>query len=42
MAKNTIGINSNNQIDEFVQEIQKCKMRELWGNKIDDIYDEFY
>jgi len=42
MAKNTIGIKSKNQIDKFVYEIQKCKMKELWDNKIDGIYDEFY
>jgi len=40
MVKITVKAKTDNKIDEFVQEIQKYKMRELWGNKFDDSYNE--
>lgn len=32
--------NMNAQYDEFLNEIQKKKMRELWDNAEDEVWDE--
>lgn len=30
---------SKNQYDEFLHKIQQSKMKELWGNKEDEVWD---
>lgn len=40
MVKKTAKIEIGYQMDKFVQEIQKCKMKELWDNRFDDSYDK--
>ncbi len=32
-------IKQNNQYDEFLHKIQKQKMKELWDNKEDEVWD---
>ncbi len=32
-------IKKNNQYDEFLHKIQQSKMRELWDNKEDEVWD---
>ena len=33
-------LKERNQYDEFLHKIQMPKMKEIWGNKEDDIWDE--
>jgi hypothetical protein len=40
MAKWFIAIKERNQYDEFLHKIQQPKMKELWDNKEDEIWDE--
>ena len=30
----------NDELDDFTREIQKEKMREIWGNKHDEIWEK--
>lgn len=39
MAKIFIKIKERNQYDEFLHKIQQSKMRELWDNKSDEVWD---
>jgi len=39
MAKLFIRIKERNQYDEFLHKIQQPKMKELWNNKEDEIWD---
>jgi abortive infection bacteriophage resistance protein len=40
MAKTFIVLKQRNQYDEFLHKIQQPKMKELWGNKEDNVWDE--
>lgn len=40
MAKTFIILKKRNQYDEFLHKIQQTKMKELWNNKEDEIWDE--
>ena len=40
MAKTFIILKKRNQYDEFLHKIQQPKMKELWDNKEDKIWDE--
>jgi abortive infection bacteriophage resistance protein len=40
MAKLFIVLKKRNQYDEFLHKIQQPKMKELWGNKEDEVWDE--
>jgi len=40
MAKLFIVLKKRNQYDEFLHKIQQSKMKELWGSKEDEIWDE--
>jgi hypothetical protein len=40
MAKIFITLKERNQYDEFLHKIQQPKMKELWDNKEDKIWDE--
>jgi len=33
------GIKKRNQYDEFLHKIQQAKMKELWDNKDDDVWE---
>lgn len=39
MAKTFISLKQNNQYDEFLHKIQQTKMKELWDNKEDEIWE---
>ena len=39
MAHIFIKIKENNQYDEFLHKIQKEKMKELWENKEDEVWE---
>ena len=39
MAKIFIQIRERNQYDEFLHKIQQPKMKELWDNKEDEVWD---
>lgn len=39
MAQIFINIKENNQYDEFLHKIQKEKMKELWENKEDEVWE---
>ena len=39
MAKMIIALKERNQYDEFLHKIQQPKMKELWDNKEDEIWD---
>jgi rRNA pseudouridine-1189 N-methylase Emg1 (Nep1/Mra1 family) len=39
MAKIFIKMKERNQYDEFLHKIQQPKMKELWDNKEDEIWD---
>jgi hypothetical protein len=39
MAKIFIKMKERNQYDEFLHKIQQSKMRELWDNKADEVWD---
>jgi len=40
MAKTFIILKERNQYDEFLHKIQQPKMKEIWNNKEDEIWDE--
>lgn len=40
MAKIFITLKKRNQYDEFLHKIQQPKMKEIWDNKEDEIWDE--
>jgi len=40
MIKNFIILKKRNQYDKFLHKIQQPKMKELWDNKEDAIWDE--
>ncbi len=40
MAKLFITLKERNQYDEFLHKIQQPKMRELWDNKEDEIWEK--
>ncbi|MEK6844898.1 MAG: hypothetical protein AABX44_01445 [Nanoarchaeota archaeon] len=40
MAKFFLILKKRNQYDEFLHKIQQPKMKEIWGNKYDEIWDE--
>ncbi|MBI2004302.1 hypothetical protein HYS72_02445 [Candidatus Pacearchaeota archaeon] len=40
MAKIFLVLKKRNQYDEFLHKIQQPKMKELWGNKEDEFWDE--
>jgi len=40
MAKTFIILKKRNQYDEFLHKIQQPKMKELWNNKEDEVWDE--
>jgi len=39
MARIFINVKENNQYDEFLHKIQEGKMKELWDNKEDEVWD---
>lgn len=39
MARIFIKVKENNQYDEFLHKIQKEKMKELWENKEDEVWE---
>jgi len=39
MARIMIKLKERNQYDEFLHKIQQPKMKEIWGNKGDEIWD---
>lgn len=39
MAKIILTLKERNQYDEFLHKIQQPKMKELWNNKEDEIWD---
>ncbi len=39
MAKLFLKMKENNQYDEFLHKIQKDKMKELWDNKEDEVWE---
>ena len=39
MAKMIITLKERNQYDEFLHKIQQPKMKEIWNNKEDEIWD---
>ena len=39
MSKIFIGIKERNQYDEFLHKIQQPKMKELWDNKEDEVWE---
>ena len=39
MAKIFIKMREQNQYDEFLHKIQQQKMKELWGNKEDEVWE---
>lgn len=39
MAKIFIKMKERNQYDEFLHKIQQPKMKELWDNKADEVWD---
>jgi len=39
MAKLFIQIKERNQYDEFLHKIQQSKMKELWDNKSDEVWE---
>ncbi len=39
MAKLLIALKKRNQYDEFLHKIQQPKMKELWGNKEDEAWE---
>jgi len=39
MAKTFITLKQRNQYDEFLHKIQQPKMKELWDNKEDEIWE---
>ena len=40
MAKIFLVLKKRNQYDEFLHKIQQPKMKEIWGNKEDEVWDE--
>ena len=40
MARVFITLKKRNQYDEFLHKIQQPKMKEIWNNKEDEIWDE--
>ncbi|MFA7708180.1 MAG: hypothetical protein WCX73_04475 [Candidatus Pacearchaeota archaeon] len=40
MVKKLIKLKERNQYDEFLHKIQQPKMKELWDNKEDEVWDE--
>lgn len=40
MARTFIVLKKRNQYDEFLHKIQQPKMKEIWDNKEDEIWDE--
>lgn len=40
MAKTFIAVKNKNQYDEFLHKIQQPKMKELWGNKEDEAWED--
>ncbi|MEK6817352.1 MAG: hypothetical protein AABX80_00980 [Nanoarchaeota archaeon] len=40
MAKFFLILKKRNQYDEFLHKIQQPKMKEIWSNKYDEIWDE--
>ena len=40
MAVIFLNIKKNNQYDEFLHKIQQEKMRELWDNKDDEVWED--
>jgi len=39
MIKTFIDLKKNNQYDEFLHKIQQQKMKELWDNKEDEVWE---
>jgi hypothetical protein len=39
MSKHRLQLKKRNQYDEFLHKIQQPKMRELWDNKDDEVWD---
>ena len=39
MIKNFLNIKNKNQYDEFLHKVQQAKMKEIWDNKIDDVWE---
>ena len=39
MSNNFIHLKKNNQYDEFLHKIQQTKMKELWDNKKDEVWE---
>ena len=40
MAKIFLVLKKRNQYDEFLHKIQQPKMKEIWDNKEDEVWDE--
>lgn len=40
MARIFITLKERNQYDEFLHKIQQPKMKEIWDNKSDEVWDE--
>ena len=40
MLKVVLALRERNQYDEFLHKIQQTKMREIWDNKYDEIWEE--
>lgn len=39
MAKSFAGLKKRNQYDEFLHKIQQIKMKELWDNEKDEVWE---
>ena len=39
MSRAFIALNQRNQYDEFLHKIQQPKMKELWDNKSDEVWE---
>lgn len=39
MIKIFLGVKEKNQYDEFLHKIQQSKMKELWDNKDDEVWE---
>ena len=40
MAKTFMAVKNKNQYDEFLHKIQQPKMKELWDNKEDEVWED--
>jgi len=40
MAKMIIQLKERNQYDEFLHKIQQPKMKEVWGNSYDEVWED--